>query len=108
MKQVHQDDICVVTRSEVDVNRYYGSGRRSKLPLPMIKYQDGSDINKENGFTLEGVIASAIDRLEHFNTGQFKCDHNDRALEHLRGALKELNDRVEDRKARNVYNTDKA
>lgn len=108
MKQVHKDDICVVTRSEVDVNRYYGSGSRSKLPIPMLKYQDSSDNNKENGFTLEGVIASAIDRLEHFNTGQFKCDHNDRALEHLRAALKELNDRVEDRKARNVYNTDKA
>ncbi|MGL4614383.1 MAG: hypothetical protein ACRCVV_10895 [Shewanella sp.] len=108
MKQVHKDDICVVTRSEVDVNRYYGSGRRNKLPFPMLKMHDSSENTKENGFTLEAVIACTIDRLEHFNTGQFKCDHNDRALEHLRGALKELNDRVEDRKARDVYNTDKA
>ncbi|WAX22299.1 hypothetical protein AVP1_0189 [Aeromonas phage AVP1] len=108
MKQVHKDDICVVTRSEVDVNRYYGRGNKNKLNFPMLKFQDSSEVINENGFTLEGVIACTIDRLEHFNTGQFKCDHNDRALEHLRGALKELNDRVEDRKARNVYNTDKA
>ena len=108
MKVVHQDDICTVTRSEVDVNRYYGSGNKNKLPFPMLKFQDSAENVKENGFTLEGVIAATIDRLEQFNTAQFKCEYNDRALEHLRGALKELNDRVEDRKARDVYNTDKA
>ena len=36
MKLVHQDDICTVTRSEVDVNRYYGSGNKNKLPFPML------------------------------------------------------------------------
>lgn len=108
MKQVYSDDICVVTRSETDLNRYYGSGVTSKLPLPMIKFQEGSPVNNENGFTLEGVIAAAIDRLEGFNQNQFKSEFNDRAIEHLRGALKELEDRIEDRKVRKVYDTDKA
>ena len=108
MKLVHQDDICVITRTELDDNRYYGHGRNNKLQFCMLKFQDSGENVKENGFTLEGVIAASIDRLEQFNTAQFKCEYNDRALEHLRGALKELNDRVEDRKQREVYDTDKA
>lgn len=47
MKQVHEDDICVVTRSEVDVNRYYGRGRNNNLPFCMLKYQDGTILIKK-------------------------------------------------------------
>jgi len=55
-----------------------------------------------NGAFVEGVISSAIQRLEFFQNSKFKCRENAIALTHLETALLWLNKRTSDREARDV------
>ncbi len=54
------------------------------------------------GWTIEAVLAVAIDRLEGFQAGEFACASNQEALEHCRAALARLEARTAERKARGV------
>lgn len=71
-----------------------------------VKFQNGPI--KEagvNGCHGEDLIAILIDRLQHFQKGDFACQDNDLALGHLHLALKDLNRRTKEREDRGVEGT---
>jgi hypothetical protein len=55
-----------------------------------------------NGITQEALIAICMDRLRSFQSGDFACESNVLALEHLKLALRYLQQRTRDRLARGV------
>lgn len=55
-----------------------------------------------NGCQNEDLLLILIDRLEHFQRGEFACIENKIALEAAREALDALNSRTKDREKRNV------
>lgn len=61
-----------------------------------------------NGISQEILIAVLIDRLEGFQTGDYKCHDNQVALDHLQGARLWAHKRTMDRMARNVEGTRQA
>jgi hypothetical protein len=72
----------------------------------IINFQNGSvDEAGPNGVTHEALLAVLIDRLEGFQSGQYASPFNEKALEHLRGALQALNDRTAERQLRGVEGT---
>lgn len=103
---IHTDDICTVIRSG-SLNDYVVLDNQQN-ELGKITFQNGSPTVGINGATLEAVIATCIYRLDKFNQNQFKCEYNDIALDGLKSALFALNTRKDDRKARNVYDTEKS
>lgn len=103
---IHTDDICTIIRSGT-INDFVALDNQQN-ELGKICFQNGSPAIGVNGVTLEAVIAMCIYRLDKFNQNQFKCQHNDIALDGLKSALFALNTRIEDRKERNVYDTEKA
>lgn len=58
-----------------------------------------------NGAFVETVIASVVDRLEHYEAGEFASDYNAEAIVHLNEALRILNERTAAREARGVEGT---
>lgn len=58
-----------------------------------------------NGLSQEALIAVLIDRLEGFQSGQFKCHDNQVALDSLQNARLWLHKRTMDRVARDVEGT---
>lgn len=68
----------------------------------------GAERLEPNGAFVEGVIAAAIDRIEHYQTaseGRFKCRENALAITKLEEALLWLQKRTMDREAREVEGT---
>ncbi len=63
---------------------------------------DGERRREPNGAFVEGVIAAAIGRLDHYQSTRFACPENADALDHLRAALGRLQERTADRLARDV------
>jgi hypothetical protein len=75
-----------------------------------ITWQDGplgrgDDRIEPNGAFVEGVIAAAIDRLEYYNAGKFRCRENSLAITKLQEALQWLDWRTRDRETRDVEGT---
>lgn len=58
-----------------------------------------------NGTTNEALLAILIDRMQGFQSGQYKCRENAIALTHLEEALMWLQKRTRDRMARGVEGT---
>ncbi len=58
-----------------------------------------------NGAFVEDVLGAVVDRIEYYQSTKFACERNARALDHLRAALVELNNRTQDREARKVEGT---
>lgn len=76
--------------------------------LGLIEFQDGPI--KEtgvNGIADIDLIAICVDRLEGFQSGDYKCDTNQTALQHLLDAITTLNKRTKDRENRGVEGTSK-
>jgi hypothetical protein len=68
--------------------------------------EQGSDEPAEpNGAFVETVIAAAIQRIEHYQEGQFACDENAKALMHLRLALEACHRRTARRTSQGVEGT---
>lgn len=68
-----------------------------------INFQNGTEPeNGVNGCTMEDLIAICIDRLEHFQMGNFPCRENMLAKTKLEEALMWLNKRTQDRLNRGV------
>lgn len=65
----------------------------------------GEDRREPNGAFVEGVIAAAVDRLEFYNAGEFRCRENSLAITKLEEALHWLAHRTADREAREVEGT---
>lgn len=71
-----------------------------------ISFQNGPiKENGVNGVSQEALIAVLIDRLEGFQSGQFKCHDNQVALDALQTARLWLHKRTMDRLARGVEGT---
>ena len=58
-----------------------------------------------SGAFVEDVIRVAIDRIEWYNAGQFRCRENSLAITHLEEALHWLWSRTRDREDRGVEGT---
>lgn len=66
----------------------------------------GSDEPAEpNGAFVETVIAIAVERIEFYNEGPFRCRENSLAITHLQEALHWLNHRTARRVAAGVEGT---
>jgi hypothetical protein len=65
----------------------------------------GEEKQDPNGAFVEGVIQAAIDRLQHYQAGKFRCNENGRAIMHLERALEELDNRTAEREGRQVEGT---
>ena len=74
----------------------------------LIHFQNGP-INESgvNGISNEALIAIVIDRLQGFQSGDFKCRENDIALTHLEDAQHWLQHRTRARVQRGVEGTSK-
>lgn len=107
MNSFHKDDVCDVIKTGNGIYRAV-NWEGDFLEDVVVKFQNGSPVVGQNGLTLEAVIAITIDRLEQYNQGDFKCNHNDLALEHLKAAKLALELRITERKERGVYDTQKA
>ena len=68
----------------------------------IIKFHDCNSAGKTNGLTMEVLIAICMHRLQCFQQGEFACQDNEDALEHLESELFNLNARTMSRKERGV------
>lgn len=74
--------------------------------LTKIKFQNGViPENGINGCTMEDLIAICIDRLDHFQMGNYPCRENAIAKTKLEEALLWLNKRTTERQSRGVEGT---
>lgn len=76
------------------------------VPFAAVGFQNGAI--KEagvNGCFNEDLIAIVIDRLQGFQSGEFKCRENALAITKLEEALHWLNHRTAEREARGVEGT---
>ena len=71
-----------------------------------IKFQNGP-IKEQgvNGIQNEDLICIVIDRLEGFQSGDFACEDNGKAIADLHRALANLRKRTDEREARGVEGT---
>ncbi len=59
----------------------------------------------QSGAFVEDVLRAAIQRMEHYNSTQFRCRENSLAITHMEEALHWMHSRTADREARNVEGT---
>lgn len=65
----------------------------------------GTERRQPNGAFVETIVDMVIDRLEYYQSGQFACDENAEAIEHLRSAAAVLEARTRERETRGVEGT---
>ena len=75
-----------------------------------ISWQDGplgrgEERIEPNGAFVETVIDAALQRIEYYNSTQFKCRENSLAITKLQEALHWLNSRTNRRESENVEGT---
>jgi hypothetical protein len=75
-----------------------------------IRWQDGplgrgEERETPNGAFVEGVIEAALQRIQYYQSSQFKCRENSIAITKLEEALHWLDSRTKDREARGVEGT---
>lgn len=74
--------------------------------LSGIHFQEGPiKENGVNGVCGEDLIAMVIDRLEHFQESEFKCEENQKAIECLYASLEALRSRTNKREAKGIEGT---
>lgn len=99
---IHEDNICKVIK--IGDNYFVGTDPENKPFEHALKFQYGSpSINGYNGFTIEAVLSACIDRLECFNSGNYKCDYNDVALDGMKAARHALMNRIASRIENGTY-----
>ena len=67
-----------------------------------ISFQDGSPVEKVNGIFNEDLLEILIDRFEGFQNGEFACNENQEALDHLKKALEISESRTSRRKEQGI------
>ena len=74
--------------------------------ITTIKFQEGPiQESGTNGLTNESLLSIVENRLKGFQSGQFACPENQKALEAVSSALSALSKRTQDRKKRGVEGT---
>jgi hypothetical protein len=74
--------------------------------LAVLDFQDGPiSESGVNGLMNEELLAIIVDRLEHFQEGEFRCRENALAITKIEEAMHWLRHRTEGRKARGVEGT---
>ena len=74
--------------------------------LCLIKFQNGPIKEHDvNGISGEALLAIVRDRLECFQAGQYACETNQQALEHVVAAMESLASRTRERVERGVEGT---
>lgn len=99
----------VQARHDLDKDGNPAGGRTLGAGI-LIDWQNGplgrGEARKEpNGAFVEGVILAAIDRLEFYNAGRFKCRENSLAITKLEEALHWLGHRTANRENKGVEGT---
>lgn len=81
----------------------------NNIMLLAIEYQEGprKDPTSRPGVLDCDLLEVVRDRLTCFQAGEYACEYNQEALEHVEAALKALNRRVEDRIERGVLGKNK-
>lgn len=69
------------------------------------RFQNGNPNECINGISNEALLAIVEDRLACFQTSQFACEENGKALAHVRGAMETLKQRTLARVERGVEGT---
>jgi hypothetical protein len=82
-----------------------GGYESSFARLPIVFQNGPIKEHGVNGVTNEALLAVLIDRMQSFQTGDFRCRENAIALTHLEEALLWLQKRTRDRLARGVEGT---
>ncbi len=95
--------------NHLDANGNPAGGRVSGTGLS-IEWQNGplgrdADRIAPNGAFVETVIAAALQRIQHYQDGKFKCRENALAITKLEEALMWLNSRTKNREMRKVEGT---
>lgn len=62
----------------------------------------GEDRREPNGAFVEDVAMTVVDRLEFYQSTEFACEENARAIHLIKEALEILDSRTKDREARGV------
>lgn len=76
---------------------------KSLRSFARVSFQNGAiKESGVNGCHNEDLIAIVIDRIEHFQSGEFSCAENAHVLECLREAMRYLDIRTNDRQKRGV------
>lgn len=65
----------------------------------------GDDRKEPNGAFVEDVIVAAIQRIQFYNDGKYRCRENSLAITHLEEAVHWLEARTRDREKRQVEGT---
>lgn len=76
------------------------------VSLTEIYFQEGPiKEHGVNGCHNEDLIAIVLDRLHHFQTSEYACENNAKAINDLEDALKWLRFRTQEREARGIEGT---
>lgn len=67
----------------------------------------GEDRKEPNGAFVEDILEACLARLRFYQEGKFPSQYNNRAITHVKTAIRELNNRTEDRERREVEGTHK-
>lgn len=91
--------VVVPALEDVDEDTYYYGTEILK-----VQFQKGArnDMNAIDGVLGSDLLEIVRDTLRGFQSGEFACEYNEKALEHIERALYWLNKRVEDRIERQV------
>ena len=78
---------------------YYVVNKETQEIIQTVTFQHGpiSSYNGLNGCFNEDLMLMTIDRLEHFQNSQFKCEENAKAIEYLKLAIQSMNARTKRR-----------
>ena len=114
-EKIYQDDYIIVAvldeKGPGGANHLYETyvNKGTYRAVTRTRFQKGGLQNNDiNGTTNEAELAKVRHRLEGFQTGDFPCDENAEALDHVNKAIDILEGRTADRQARGVEGTDKA
>lgn len=78
----------------------------SIMPATIVKFQKGPvKENGLNGISQEVLLEIVRDRLVGFQSGDFACEANQIALDHVEAAMTSLQERTKDRVDRDVEGT---
>jgi len=83
-----------------------GQGLEHGRIFASVNFQEGpTKENKKNGCFDPDLLVILIDRLEHFQRGEYACARNAETLQYLYMALRSMASRTADRHARGVEGT---